>query len=153
MRLIFLRSSDQFVAQKLSGDVRGGQNLCAKIDWKHIFSWKGIFDNFVWPPKLANIPPRCVFWYKISMESAYLAIRWQSWQTWLKTKKLTNIPPPAVGGLYIYIYIYIYIYDHSHIYLIDKSIKRATFVFRLAVFLDYIIVRLTCFDVIHWEIM
>ena len=32
------------------------------------------------------------------MEIAYLAIRWQSWQTWFKTEKLTNIPPPAVGG-------------------------------------------------------
>ena len=34
------------------------------------------------------------------MQIAYLAIRWQSWQTSLKTKKLTNIPSPAVGGLF-----------------------------------------------------
>ena len=34
------------------------------------------------------------------MEIAYLAIRWQSWQTWLKAEKLTNIYPPAVGGLF-----------------------------------------------------
>ena len=35
------------------------------------------------------------------MEIAYLAIRWQSWQTWFKTEKLTNIPPPSRGGLIV----------------------------------------------------
>ena len=30
------------------------------------------------------------------MEIAYLAIRWQSWQTCFKTKKLTT--PPSRGG-------------------------------------------------------
>ena len=32
------------------------------------------------------------------MEIAHLAIRWQSLQTFLKTKKLANIPPSKVGG-------------------------------------------------------
>ena len=56
-----------------------------------------MFANIVWPPKLANIPP-CYFLYKLSMEIENLAIRWQSWQTCLKAKKLANIPLPAVGG-------------------------------------------------------
>ena len=49
-----------------------------------------MFANIVWPPKLANI---------ISMENACLAIRWQSWQTFLETKKLANILPLKGGGL------------------------------------------------------
>ena len=33
------------------------------------------------------------------MEIAFLTIRWQSLQTWFKTKKLTKQFPLAVGGL------------------------------------------------------
>ena len=38
------------------------------------------------------------FWFKLLMEIAYLAIRWQSWQTFLKVKKLANVPPSNRGS-------------------------------------------------------
>ena len=49
-------------------------------------------------PKLANISHCYVFLKQIIDGNRYLAIRWPSWQTWFKTKKLANILP-AVGGL------------------------------------------------------
>ena len=57
-----------------------------------------MFFNVVWPPNLTNIPACCVFLIQIIDGYFYLAIRWQSWETWFKTKKLINIPPPAGGG-------------------------------------------------------
>ena len=53
--------------------------------------------NLVWAPKLANMP-RCYVFVR-PMEIVYLAIRWQSWQTWLKTEKSANIPPQPWGGV------------------------------------------------------
>ena len=59
-----------------------------------------MFVSFVRSQNLANLPPCYVVWYKLSMEITHLAIRWQSWQTWFKTKKLTNIPPQPWGGYF-----------------------------------------------------
>ena len=57
-----------------------------------------MFDNFVWSQISQNAPLGMCFWYKRSVEIAHLASRCQSLQTWFKTKKLIDIPPPAVGG-------------------------------------------------------
>ena len=60
-----------------------------------------MFVNLVWAQKLANIQfVLCIFdtnhrWTKI----AYLVIRWQSWQTCLKAKKVDKHHPPSHGGL------------------------------------------------------
>ena len=64
-------------------------------------SSKGMFANIVWPPKLANI---FIFYVRQCLiqniaGKLYIAILWQSWQTWSKTKTLANIPPPSRGGL------------------------------------------------------
>ena len=48
-----LTPANQFLVQKVRGAVRAGQKSCAILF--------GMFVNFVWPSKLANIPPCYVF--------------------------------------------------------------------------------------------
>ena len=49
------------------------------------------------------------------MEITSLTIRWQSWQTWFKTKKLANIPPPLPWGLInVYILIWMLLFFRVH---------------------------------------
>ena len=74
--------------------------MCKKVQDQ--FFPKGMFASIVWTPELANIPPCCVFRYKLSMQIEYLAIRWQSWQTWFKAKQLTNILPSNRGAIYYF---------------------------------------------------
>ena len=57
-----------------------------------------MFANIVWPLKLANIPPCCVFLIQLIVVNCILAIRWQSWQRCFKTKKLANIPLQPWGA-------------------------------------------------------
>ena len=65
------------------------------------FSKKVCLSTLCGPQNSQTYPLVMYSWYKISKEIGYLAIPWQSWQTWFKPEKLTNIPPtPAVGGFY-----------------------------------------------------
>ena len=90
----FLMPANQFVSSKGAwrghGEVRGGQNSCAKFF--------GMFVNFVWPSKLASTPPWYVFLIQ-TIEGNCICF--------YSLAKLANIPQgkkvgkhtPQIGGL------------------------------------------------------
>ena len=71
--------------------------MCEKMN-KYIFLKRYVCQLSVATKTRKHIPLLCIFGTNHFVEIAYLAIRWQSWQTWFKTKKLTNIPPPQPWG-------------------------------------------------------
>ena len=93
-----MTSSGQLFAQRLSGEVRRGQNWCAK-ETETCFSKKVCLSTWCGSQNSQTYPLVMYCWHKLSIGIAYLAIRWQSWQAWFKTKKLTNIAQ-TVGGWY-----------------------------------------------------
>ena len=95
MRLIFWCPQCIFIAQKLSGEAK--TDVQKKL--KKCFSKKVCLSTLCGPKNSQTYPLVMYFWNKLSKEILYLAIPWQSSQTWSKTEKLTNIPPPSRGGL------------------------------------------------------
>ena len=76
----FLMSSDQFLAQKLSGE-----NREAKTD--------------VWPPQLANIAPCCVFLIQIINGNCIFSHSLAKLANMVQDKKVDKQTPPTRGGL------------------------------------------------------
>ena len=95
----FFAVAVQFFNSKAVRRGLGRPKLMCKQNILKCFS-KKIYLSTLCGPQISQTYPLLVcFRYKLLMESAYSAIRWQSWQTWFKTENLTNIPPPGRGGL------------------------------------------------------
>ena len=65
-----------------------------------------MFVNFVWPPKLENIPPCYVFLIQVISGNCIFSHSLAKLPTIVQDRKVDKHTPPAVGGLYsLYSYL------------------------------------------------
>ena len=109
MRLILWRLQINVLAQKLSGEVRGGQNWCVKKKKKRIKNntllKRNVCQHLAAPKTFKRHP----FYISLTQIIVVLVQKgclpvfdWilaKTWQTSPPGKMVTNIPPPKSGGL------------------------------------------------------